>query len=138
MSRLKEPATARIAATAATALFGVVMVLQLLLAVGVLPITMAWGGRQQTLTIPLRLASLAAVVILGLMAYVIWRRAGLIGGYPIPRAIMVLSWVTTAYMALNTLGNLTSLSRGERLLFTPITLSLTILCLLVSLSRTQS
>jgi len=130
-----EPTTC-FAANAATALFGIVIGFQALLAVGILPITMAWGGRQQTLTLDLRVASLASVVILALFMYVIWRRAGLIGGYPVPRTIRVLSWIATAYMALNTMGNLISFSSAERIIFTPISFLLMVLCMIVSLSRT--
>jgi hypothetical protein len=47
----------QILALAATTLFGLGIILQLLLAAGILPIRMVWGGRQQTLTVPLRIAS---------------------------------------------------------------------------------
>jgi len=97
MSGLLSLSAGRMAANAATVLFGVVIVLQLLLAAGILPITMAWGGRQQTLTVPLRLASLASAIVLGLLAYVIRRRVGLVGGFPIPTVIKGLSWATTAF-----------------------------------------
>jgi hypothetical protein len=124
----------------ATVLFAVVIVLQILLAVGVLPITMAWGGRQSVLTPGLRLASLVAVVVLAAFAYVIRRRAGLLGKRPPSDGrpsvlIKVLSWIVTAYMALNLLGNLTSPSLAETLVFGPITLLLVVSCALVSLSK---
>lgn len=138
MSPLSSMSVVRIAANTATVLFVVLIILQLLLAAGILPITMAWGGRQQTLTVPLRIASLAAAVILGFLGYVIRRRAGLVGGFPIPTTIIVLSWVTTAYMALNTVMNLASTSTGEKILFTPIAFLLTMSCLLVSISRPES
>lgn len=128
----------RIAANAATVLFVVLIVLQLLIAAGIFPITMAWGGKQQTLTVPLRIASLAAAVLLGFMAYVIRRRAGLIGGLPIPTMIIIHSWVTTAYMALNTVGNILSTSMGEKILFAPISFLLTLSCSLVSISKPNS
>jgi uncharacterized protein (DUF486 family) len=122
-----------IAGGIATVLFGVVMVLQLFIAVGIIPITMAWGGRQERLTVPLRIASLAAVGILGFFAYVIRYRAGLMGT-PIPAWIRIMAWIVTAYLALNSLGNIASKSKGERLLFGPITIILTVVCLLVAIS----
>jgi hypothetical protein len=135
MSALLSPSAGSIAANAATILFGLVAVLQLLLAAGILPVTMAWGGRQTTLTVPLRIASLASAVVLGLLAYVIRRRVGLVGGLPIPTTIRILSWVATAFMALNTVTNLASRSKAEKIVFAPITLMLTLACLLVSISR---
>lgn len=123
-----------LAANVATFLFLVVIVLQILLAVGVLPISMAWGGRQPQLTIPLRIASIIAAVLLGTFIYVIRYRAGLIGDSPMPVNVKLFSWAITAFMALNTLGNAVSLSNNEKILFGPVSFALTATCLLVSIS----
>lgn len=128
---------ARAAGNLATVLFAAIIILQLLLAMGILPITMAWGGRQSALTPGLRVASLVAVAILAFFAYVIRRRAGLIGKTPPSRMIKILSWIITAFMVLNTLGNSTSQSSGEKILFTPITFLLIVCCFVVSISKTQ-
>ena len=119
----------------ATVLFVLTIILQLLLATGILPISMAWGGRQPVLTTSLRIASLAAAALLGFFVYIIRRRAGLIGEMPIPMMIRVLSWFITAFLALNTLGNLASSSTGEKILFAPISFLLAVSCLVVSVSR---
>lgn len=126
--------TISILAYVAAVLFGVSIILQLLLASGVLPVTMAWGGQQSTLTTSLRVASLAAAVVLGFFAYVILRRAGIMGNDTLPTIFKVLSWVITAFLALNTAGNFASKSRGEKLLFAPITLLLTVACFVISIS----
>ena len=126
----------RISANIATFLFGIVILIQLLLAAGVLPITMAWGGRQDVLTPGLRVASIISAVILGVFAYIIRRRAGLIGGKDIPILVKGLAWVVTIYMAFNTFTNLTSQSTIEKIVFAPITAILMIVCFIVSASRT--
>ena len=125
-------------ANIATWVFGVVVIYQLLIVLGVVPITMAWGGRQDELTPGLRIASLVAMVILFLFAVVIRWRAGLLGSREITIMIRILAWIVTAYMALNTLGNLTSQSMGEKILLTPLTLILLVTCFLVSASKTGS
>ena len=122
-------------ANIATLLFAVVIVLQLLLAAGILPVSMAWGGRQSVLTPALRVSSLIAAILLGAFIVVIRTRAGLTGNAPIPGFILVASWMITAFMAFNTLGNLASKSVKEKLVFGPITLLLTLACLLISASR---
>ena len=137
MSTSTNRSTVRIAGNLATVLFAVIIVLQLLLAAGILPVSMAWGGQQSTLTSGLRIASLAAVAILALFAYVIRRRAGLLGDAPPSRTIKVLSWVITAFLLLNTLGNLASQSSGERILFGTISLLLAVSCFVVSFSKPQ-
>ena len=125
-------------ANIATFLFVLVIVLQIMLAVGILPISMAWGGRQSELTVSLRIASIISAVLLGVFIYVIRFRAGLVGKIPIPKIIIVVSWIITAFMAFNTLGNVTSLSSTEQLLFGSITFVLIVACLLVSASKPNS
>jgi hypothetical protein len=126
-----------IAANIATVLFVIVIVLQLLLAIGILPITMAWGGTQTELTLGLRVASVAAAGILGLFIFVIRRRAGLAGTPPPSMLIKILSWLITILMILNTLGNLTSQSTAEKIVFAPLTILLAICCFIVSISRSS-
>lgn len=123
-----------LAANLATILFGLFMGAQLLLAMGVLPIMMAWGGRQTKLTPGLRVASIAAIFVLALFIYIVRYRVGLVGSVPAPTSIRVLAWVVTGFMALNTLGNFASLSRAERLLFGPVTLMITAASLIVAVS----
>ena len=49
---------------AAVVLLVIVMVLQLLLAAGILPVAMAWGGRYTELTFSLRMSSLIWPILL--------------------------------------------------------------------------
>lgn len=135
MSEASNRSAAATAANIATVLFGIVIVLQLLLAIGILPVTMAWGGTQTELTPALRLASVAAAVVMALFAYVIRRRAGLIGSPPPSTLIKILSWIITAFMVLNTLGNLVSQSTAEKIVFAPLTILLAICCFIVSISK---
>ncbi|MBP6470741.1 MAG: hypothetical protein KBE23_05320 [Chloroflexi bacterium] len=137
MTSLSNLTVSRAAAHIATFLFAVMIVVQLLLAAGILPISIAWGGRQTELTPALRVASVIAAVLLGAFLYVIRYRAGLWGRMPIPRAIRVLSWIITAFMAFNTLGNFASLSNTERFFFGPIAFALTIACFIVSVSSPE-
>ncbi len=138
MSQSTNRSAASIAGNLATILFAVTIVLQLLLAAGILPVSMAWGGQQPILTIGLRFASLAAVAILAFFAYVIRRRAGLVGNAPPSRTINILSWLITVFLALNTLGNFASPSMGEKILFGPISLLVAVSCFVVSISKTQT
>ena len=129
--------TPRIAGNVATALYALTIILQLLLSAGILPITMAWGGREPVLTTNLRIASLASAALLLFFIYVIRRRAGLVRDASITPIIKVLSWLVTAFSALNFLGILVSLSSGEKILFGPISFFLLVACILVSLSKSE-
>jgi hypothetical protein len=138
MSLLSNTQIIHKTANIATFLFVIVIVLQILLAAGILPVSIAWGGQQSQLTVSLRISSIIAAVLLGAFAYVIRYRAGLAGNGSIPVFIKVLSWIITGFLALNTLGNIASTSTAEKLLFGPITLILTAACLLISASRPES
>ena len=127
----------RVAGNAATVLYVLTIILQLLLASGILPITMAWGGREPVLTMNLRIASLASAALLFFFIYIIRRRAGLVSDAPITLIVKVLSWLITVFSALNFLGILASLSSGEKILFGPISFLLLVACILVSLSKSE-
>ena len=137
MISLSNTKLIHLTANIATFLFVVVIVLQILLAAGIFPISMAWGGRQSQLTASLRIVSIIAAVLLGVFMYVIRYRAGLVGNVPIPVIIKVVSWIITAFMAFNTLGNITSLSANEKLIFGPVTFILFVACLLISASKSN-
>src|SRR5687767_2984264 len=130
--------TARITGSIATLGFLAVIVLQLLLALGILPVTMAWGGSQTVLTPSLRLAHILSALLITGFAYVIRRRAGLLAYAPRPsRLIKILAWIITGFMTLNTLANFASSSTAEKLVFGSLTLVLVIACLLVSVSKSD-
>jgi hypothetical protein len=99
MFLLSNPVFIQTVANISTILFTLVIVLQLLLALGILPVSMAWGGRQSHLTPSLRIARLAAVVLVVAFIYVIRYRAGLLGVLPVPMSIKMFPWIITAFMA---------------------------------------
>ena len=111
-----------------------VMVLQLMLAAGILPVTMAWGGRQTELTSTLRFSSLIAIIVLCYFAYVIARRSGILGTEPPSDVIKLLSWFVTIYLFFNTVMNFLSQSAAERWIFGPISLALVFICGTISLT----
>ena len=135
MTYLAKPNFVRNAANLASVLFLIFVVVQLLVAVGIIPISMLWGGRQPELTPSLRVASVAAAVILGGFMYIIRYRAGLVGKMPQPTLIRVAAWVVTGYMVLNALGNFASVSSIERFLFGPLTVLLVVTSFIVAASR---
>jgi len=81
--------------------------------------------------------SLASAALLLFFIYIIRRRAGLVSDAPLTLIVKVLSWLVTAFSALNFLGILASLSSGEKILFGPISFLLLVACILVSLSKSE-
>jgi hypothetical protein len=114
-------------------LFSIVMILQLMLAAGILPISMAWGGRHTELTLTLRLSSLIAIILLCYFAYMIARRSGIMGTTSPSKLINILSWFVTAYLVFNTVMNFSSSSPVEKWVFGPLTLVLVVITLIINL-----
>ncbi len=129
-------AAGRAAANVATVGFAAFIGIQAGLAIGLIPVTMAWGGTQVTLTPSLRVASVVAALVLAGCAVAIRARAGLTR-FRVSRGLRIAAFVITAYLALNVLGNLTSPSDAERLLFGPLSAVLVIACAIVASARLE-
>ena len=114
-------------------LFSIVMILQLMLAAGILPISMAWGGRHTELTLTLQFSSLIAIILLCYFAYMIARRSGIMGTTSPSKLINILSWFVTAYLVFNTVVNFLSSSQAEKWVFGPLTLALVVITLIINL-----
>ena len=124
------------AATAAAALFLGMAAFQAAMALGAPLGAHVLGGRNSgTLPNRLRLASAMAGAILCAAAIVVLARAGLIG-WPVEAAGVLppAAWIIAGYMALNTLGNVTSKSRFERTIFATVTALLAVLSAYVAFS----
>mmetsp|Transcript_26843 Transcript_26843/g.79344 ORF Transcript_26843/g.79344 Transcript_26843/m.79344 type:complete len:153 (-) Transcript_26843:271-729(-) len=132
MSIFQQGKTARLAAACAVFLFFGMALVQLLIAMGVLPVTIAWGGSQHILTPKLQLASVAASVILMAFSYIIRKR---VQDVPPAPWLKLVSWIIVGCMILNTFGNMASTSPYERLIFTPVTALLAAFCFIVSVSK---
>lgn len=105
----------------AAALLGAVIVLQLILAAGAPLGHLAWGGRDRILPAGRRGASVLAAAILVMAGWTILARAALVSPGPDAPGLRLATWVFCGLFSLNTLGNLASRSRSERLLMTPVT-----------------
>jgi hypothetical protein len=112
------------AAIVATVVLALGMCFQLLLAAGLPLGRAAWGGKHSVLPMKLRFGSLAATGILGVAAWIVLARGGLVGPGNGPMAVRVATWVFAGFLSLNTLGNLASKSTVERKVMTPATLLL--------------
>ena len=112
-------------AIVAVILLGLILILQVLLAAGFPLGHCAWRGQYRVLPAALRWASLAAAGVLGLAAWVVLARAGLVAPGADPAVVSVATWVFVGFFGLNTVGNLASRSAAERLVMTPVTALLT-------------
>ncbi|KEO81839.1 hypothetical protein [Tumebacillus flagellatus] len=124
---------AQIPAVISAVIFGAVALFQLLLAAGLPFAHLSWGGKHQgVLPGHMRLASLLAACVLVFLTLVLLVRSGLLAMDVNHTVTLVLVWVITAFMGLNTLGNLASKSRMEKVVMAPLTGVACVMCLLVA------
>ena len=135
----------QISVITALIIFAYFILIQLLVIVGVVPVSILWGGSHDELTWKLRLASLLGALVLAGFCHVIYKRAevvlqsesdGEVRSSP-SKSYRILSWAVTAYLALNTVGNFASKMAYERCVSGSLALVLTIACAIVSSSDVQ-
>ena len=122
----------RITVLVAAACLGLLVLLQLALALGVPWGHLAWGGRQRRLPAGRRGASLFAALVLAGAVWLLLVRAGLLDGPSSALLVRVGARGLALFFALNALGNLASSSRAERWVMTPVAALLAIAFFLVS------
>jgi hypothetical protein len=101
---------------------------------GLVPFDIVWGGRLKDAAQMRRFETVSILTNAVMMAVVAIR-----GGYlpvRIPaRIITIALWLMVALFVLNTLGNLASVNRWERFIFTPLTGVLALLCLRLAIRK---
>jgi hypothetical protein len=118
-------AVTTLAGIVAAIVLGAIVLLQLLLAAGLPLGHLAWGGRHRVLPPPRRIGSVVSAALLGGAAWVALAAAGVVrGAGPDASWPRIACWVLAGLLAVNTLGNLASSSRAERLVMTPLTVVL--------------
>lgn len=107
-----------LALVVALTLLAALSVLQILVAVGMPFGRLVWGGKHRVLPRRLRIGSLIAVLVYLTFAALLLSRAAILpGGSGV--AVVVLTWVLFAYLALSVLANAVSRSRAEKWTMVP-------------------
>ena len=120
-----------IAALIAVVFFAVLSIFQLLLAIGLPLGKLAYGGKYEKLPTNMRIMSIVAIGIFVLASISVLERAVIIIIFNNPILTMVIVWIIAIYLAFNTLLNVLSKSKPEKLIMTPISLISAICCFIV-------
>jgi hypothetical protein len=123
-----------LAAWVAAGILTLLIIFQLLLALGLPLGHLAWGGEHRVLPKKLRVSSAAAIPVLLCAGWIVFARADLLAPGSGTGIVKIMTWVFGAYFALNTLGNLSSKSDLEKKIMTPASLLLVVSFVLVALS----
>jgi hypothetical protein len=120
-----------IAAIIAVVLFTGMIVFQLLLVLGLPFGHLAYGGKYEKLPSKMKIVSLVGIVIFIFAILSVLERAGIIIIFNNPMFVTVFVWIIAIYLVFNTLMNAISKSKWEKLIMTPISLTLAICCFIV-------
>ncbi|RLL40372.1 hypothetical protein D8M04_19235 [Oceanobacillus piezotolerans] len=122
-----------ISTIAVTIMFVMIAGFQVLLSLGYPVGEFAMGGFYKVLPKKLRIVSAANAILLLFMGYVFLSHSKIINGYPfIPTTILI--WIFTIFLGLNTVANLISQSKKEKLVMTPLSSIAFVLCLIIAAS----
>lgn len=114
-------------------LFVSIAVFQVLLSLGYPLGEFAMGGYYKILPKKLRIVSVVNALILLFMGFVFLQHTTVLQGFHFI-STNIFVWIITIFLGLNTIANLISRSRKERLIMTPLSGVAFILCLFISIS----
>jgi hypothetical protein len=124
---MKEILSEKLAGRLLLFMFSASLLFHLLVILQVIPFQMVWGGRLKDENEMIVFESFSVVVTI-IMLLVVGMQAEIIKARISYKIIRVFLWIMTALFALNTLGKLNSVNKWERIIFTPVTFLLAILC----------
>jgi hypothetical protein len=133
---MKDILTEKLAARLLILIFSATIFFHMLVLLRVIPFQMVWGGRLKDENQMVSYETFS-LMIAATMLFVVLLQAGLIKAKISYIILRVLLWLMTALFILNTLGNLFSTNKWERLIFTPVTLILAILCFRLAMVKTK-
>lgn len=123
----------QIAETAMLVLLLFALGFHVLVLLRVIPFTIVWGGRLKTLRDMYRFEA-GSITVNVLLILLVLCCAGYIACPFSAGAIRIIYWCIAALFLLNTLGNLFSKSKTEKIIFTPVTLLIAVCALLAALA----
>ena len=110
-----------------------IVLFHLLVLVGIIPFKIVWGGRLTDHSQMIRFETVSIIANLIMLA-IVSVRIGLLKLRVHPLIITILLWLMCALFALNTVGNLLSMNLFEKLVFTPLTLLLSLCSLRLAIN----
>jgi uncharacterized membrane protein YfcA len=134
LNKKKELLTSETAARLVAIVSGITILFHVLVMLGVVPYEVVWGGRVTDNSQLMKLEAVSIsinILIFGITVAGIRHRKT--GKYHL--LYKIFFWLLTILFLLNTLGNLASNNKTEKIIFTPVTFILALLCLKLALVK---
>ena len=122
------------AALALIAILSMLIIFHLLLLVNIVPYNIVWGGKIENKSELLKFELLSIFVNL-LMIFIVSVKEKFLNVKIHRKVIQIALWLMFAIFILNTIGNLLSANRFEKLAFTPATIILSFLSLRLACAK---
>ncbi len=128
VNNMRQIISERIATIALLTIFSLTILFHILIIMGVIPFDIVWGGRLESREqmISFEITSIFLVIIM-LATVAIY--AGYLKIRINAMVIKAALWFMVVLFLINTIGNILSNNEMEKLIFTPVTLLLSLLCL---------
>ncbi len=134
---MKKLISFRLAAIILLGSLSLFLLFHILVMLGVIPFEIVWGGRLTSRSQMLRSETVSVLVNIVMIA-VVAIKAKVIN-VELPYVfIKVILWMMFLLFLLNTIGNIFSLNKFEQMVFTPVTLVLSLLSLRLALEKNQN
>jgi len=124
----------KIASYSLISILGLLIFFHLLILIGVIPYDIVWGGRLDSKVAMVKFETISLLVNLVFLLIVLVRAEIIKIAIP-PIITTILLWGMVGLFVLNTFGNLLSTNRWEKIIFTPMTILLTIFCVILALDK---
>jgi hypothetical protein len=133
---MKKLLTHKKAATVALSFLAMLILYHLLILTSIISYENVWAGKLKTLQQMYQFEGISIVMTI-LISWFIAMRSEILKPLIPQRFISVLMWLLVVIFTLNTLGNLQATSQFEKFVFTPITILLTLLSILLALKNSR-
>ncbi len=115
-------------------LFSVTIVFHLLILVKVIPYAIAWGGRLKNDN-EMFVFETVSIVLNSLFLFVGINKHKHMKLGKSNKFVTIMLWIMFALFALNSIGNLFSINSFEKIVFTPVTIVLSIACFILARNK---
>jgi hypothetical protein len=106
-------------------IFGLILIFHILIITGNIPYTIVWGGRLQSKLDMYRFESVS-ILLNSIFLLVVLLKMEIIKLRIPLKTVKIMLWLMVVLFLLNTIGNLFSINFWERIIFTPLTLLLSV------------
>ena len=123
----------QIAQTGSIILFSLVFVFHILILFKVIPYNMVWGGRLKTNAAMYRFETIS-LLLNAVFLIIVLIRSGYINIQVNNMVLTILCWIMAVLFLINTVGNIFSKNKWEKVIFTPLTVLLTTFSIVMAIN----